>query len=100
MESIVVTGDLILLSAEDRVKFYVQVCEAMHLDVRTRPLQYFEQIDILQFIIPTDIISFPDLTGMENFINGIGMIFDIQPVTDVFTFTVNRDELVIPDIIY
>jgi len=45
MESIVVTGDLILLSAEDRVKFYVQVCEAMHLDVRTRPLQYFEQID-------------------------------------------------------
>jgi hypothetical protein len=45
MESIVVTGDLILLSAEDRVKFYTQVCEAMHLDVRTRPLQYFEQID-------------------------------------------------------
>lgn len=45
MESIVVTGDLILLSAEDRVKFYVQVCEAMHLDVRIRPLQYFEQID-------------------------------------------------------
>src|SRR5208337_886927 len=45
MESLVVTGDLILLTTEERVRFYVQVCESMHLDVRTRPLQYFEQID-------------------------------------------------------
>jgi len=45
LDSLVVTGDLILLDPEQRVQFYVQVCNAMGLDFRTRPLQYFEQID-------------------------------------------------------
>ena len=45
MESIVVTKDLIYLTPEERIKFYVQVCESMGLNPLTRPLQYFEQID-------------------------------------------------------
>ncbi len=45
LESLVVTGDLILLDAEQRTQFYIQVCEAHGLNPRTRPLQYFEQID-------------------------------------------------------
>jgi hypothetical protein len=45
IDSIVVTQDLILLSDEDRKKFYVQTCEAIGLDFRTSPLRYFEQID-------------------------------------------------------
>lgn len=45
LEPIVVTGDLILLTEEERIRFYVQVCDAMGLDFRTRPLQYFEQLD-------------------------------------------------------
>lgn len=44
-EPIVVTGELIHLSEEDRIQFYRQVCTVMGLDFRTRPLQYFEQID-------------------------------------------------------
>jgi hypothetical protein len=44
-DSIVVTGDLLQLSEEERKKFYVQVCDAMQINFRTRPLQYFEQVD-------------------------------------------------------
>lgn len=44
-DSIVVTGDLLLLSEEERKRFYVQVCDSMQINFRTRPLQYFEQID-------------------------------------------------------
>ncbi len=45
LEPLVVTGDLIFLTPEERIQFYVQTCQAMGLDFRTRPLQYFEQID-------------------------------------------------------
>jgi hypothetical protein len=45
LEPLVVTGELIFLTPEERIRFYVQTCEAMYLDYRTRPLQYFEQID-------------------------------------------------------
>jgi hypothetical protein len=45
LEPLVVTGDLIFLTPEERVRFYVQTCDSMGLDFRTRPLQYFEQVD-------------------------------------------------------
>lgn len=45
LEPLVVTGDLIFLTPEERIRFYVQTCQSMGLDFRTRPLQYFEQID-------------------------------------------------------
>jgi hypothetical protein len=45
LDPVIVIGDLILLDPEQRIQFYVQVCETMGLDARTRPLQYFEQID-------------------------------------------------------
>jgi hypothetical protein len=45
LEPLVVTGDLIFLTPEERIQFYVQTCQSMGLDFRTRPLQYFEQID-------------------------------------------------------
>ena len=45
LEPIVVTGDLIHLNEEQREWFYIQNCDAMGLDFRTRPLQYFEQLD-------------------------------------------------------
>lgn len=45
MEGIVVTGELIHLTQEERVKFYLQMCHSMGVDYRQRPLQYFEQID-------------------------------------------------------
>jgi hypothetical protein len=45
LEPLIVTGELIYLSPEDRIRFYVQVCESMGLNPLTRPLQFFEQID-------------------------------------------------------
>ena len=45
LEPLIVTGELIFLTAEERIRFYVQVCESMGLNPLTRPLQYFEQID-------------------------------------------------------
>jgi hypothetical protein len=45
LEPIVVTGDLIHLTSEERTRYYLQVCESMRLNYKTRPLQYFEQVD-------------------------------------------------------
>jgi hypothetical protein len=45
LEPLVVTGELIFLTPEERIRFYVQSCTSWGLDFRTRPLQYFEQID-------------------------------------------------------
>jgi hypothetical protein len=45
LEALVVTGELIFLTPEQRIQFYVQNCHAMGLNPHTRPLQYFEQID-------------------------------------------------------
>ena len=45
LEPLVVTGELIYLTPEERIRFYVQTCESMGLNPLTRPLQYFEQID-------------------------------------------------------
>ena len=45
LEPLIVTGELIFLTAEERIRFYVQVCKSMGLNPLTRPLQYFEQID-------------------------------------------------------
>jgi hypothetical protein len=45
LEPLVVTGELIFLTPEERIRFYVQSCISWGLDFRTRPLQYFEQID-------------------------------------------------------
>lgn len=41
---IVVTGDLINLTEEERKQYYVQVCESLNIDARRRPLAYFEQV--------------------------------------------------------
>lgn len=45
LEPLVVTGELIFLTGEERIRFYVQVCESMGLNPLSRPLQFFEQID-------------------------------------------------------
>lgn len=45
LEPLVVTGELIFLTAPERIQFYVQNCDALGLDFRTRPLQFFEQVD-------------------------------------------------------
>ncbi len=39
---------------------------------------------------PADVICFTDAAIMKDSINRPGMIFHKQPVTHVFTFTVNR----------
>ena len=41
-EGVVVTGEI---TEEQRIPFYLHVCEKMGLDPYSRPLQYFEQID-------------------------------------------------------
>lgn len=45
LEPLVVTGELIQLTQDERIQFYIQTCESMDLNPLTRPLQYFEQID-------------------------------------------------------
>jgi len=45
IDEIVVTGDLTLLTPDQRITYYIQVCEAMKIDYRMHPLEYFEQED-------------------------------------------------------
>jgi hypothetical protein len=45
INDLVVTGDLILLNENERIAFYLNVCNAMGLNPYIRPLQYFRQID-------------------------------------------------------
>ncbi len=38
LEPLIVTGELIFLTAEERIRFYVQVCESMGLNVKSDAL--------------------------------------------------------------
>ena len=51
-------------------------------------------LNILLLIVTTDVVDFTNTTLVDNQINGLAVIFHIQPVTDVQAFTVNRERLV------
>ena len=51
-------------------------------------------LNVLLFIVTTDVVDFTNTTLVDNQINGLAVIFHIQPVTDIKTFTVNRQRLI------
>ena len=60
----------------------------------------FDEIYVLPFIESTNIICFRNCSFMENGINRSCMILNIQPVTNIFTFSIHRKRLAMTDIVY
>ena len=51
-------------------------------------------LNILLLVVTADVVDFTNTTLVDNQINGLAVIFHIQPVTDVQTLAVNRQWLV------
>ena len=53
--------------------------------------QQFYQINVFPFIFPSYIISFTTNAIMKNQIDCSGMIFNIKPVANLFSISINRN---------
>ena len=43
----------------------------------------FHDLDVLLFIMTANIVNFTNTTLVDNQINGLAVVFDIQPVTNI-----------------
>ena len=59
----------------------------------------FDQVDVLPFVESADIVCLTDFSFMEYKIYGTCMVFHIEPITDIFSFTIDRKWFSVPDII-
>ena len=58
-----------------------------------------DDVDVLPFVEAADVVSFGDLAVMENHVDSAGMVFHEKPVAHVFALTVNRERLLVADVI-
>lgn len=58
-----------------------------------------DNIDVLPLIETSDVISFCNLTIVEDGINSAGVIFYIEPVTNVLALSIDRKRLAVADVI-
>ena len=57
------------------------------------------QVNVLPFVVTTDVVGFTFVRLMENYVDRHGMFFYEQPVSDIFSFSVNRNRFVVFDIV-
>jgi len=60
---------------------------------------YLDDINVLPFVETSDVVGFGYLTIMEDNINGTCMILYKQPVTYVLSLAVNREWLLVADVV-
>ena len=60
---------------------------------------HLDDIDVLPLVETTDVVSFGNLTLVENHINGTSMIHNIQPVAHVLTLTIYWQWLAMTDVV-
>ena len=58
-----------------------------------------DDIDVLPFVEATDVVSFSNLSVVENHVNRAGVVFDKEPVADVFALAVNRERLLVANVV-
>ena len=58
-----------------------------------------DDVDVLPFVEAADIVSFGDFAVMENHVNSAGMVFHEEPVAHVFALTVDRQRLLVADVV-
>jgi hypothetical protein len=52
------------------------------------------QIDVPPLIIASDIVSLADSTPRDYSMQGLGMVFHVQPITNIFSFAIDRNRFV------
>ena len=49
------------------------------------------EVDVLAFVVAANVVGLADAAFGDDGVQGFGVVSDVEPVTDVFTFAVNRD---------
>lgn len=52
-------------------------------------------VDVVHFVVATDVVDFANRPLFQNEVDGLAVVFNVKPVADVLTFTVNRQRLVV-----
>ena len=60
---------------------------------------HLDDVDVLPLVESADIVCLSHLTLMEDDVDGTGMIYYIQPVTDILTLTIYWQWLAMTDIV-
>ena len=55
--------------------------------------EYFDKVDVTPFVETTDVVSFVDSTVVEDGVDGTSMIFDKEPVANIFALSVDGKRL-------
>ena len=58
-----------------------------------------DDVDVLPFVEAADVVGFGNLPVMENHVDGAGVVFYEEPVTHVFALAVNRQRLLVADVV-
>jgi len=58
-----------------------------------------DDVDVLPFVEAADVVGFGNLSVMENHVDGTGMVFDKEPVANVFALAVNRERLLVANVV-
>lgn len=49
----------------------------------------FDEVDVFPFVEPADVVGIGYRAFMEDEVDGAGMVFDVEPVTDVLAFPID-----------
>ena len=58
-----------------------------------------DDVDVLPFVEAADVVGFGNLPVMENHVDGAGVVFYEEPVAHVFALAVNRQRLLVADVV-
>ena len=58
-----------------------------------------DDIDILPLIEPTDIVCLSDCATMEDYVDGTGVVLNIEPIADILTLAIDRERTAVAYII-
>ena len=58
-----------------------------------------DDVDVLPFVEPADVVCLGNLPVMENHVDSAGMVFHEEPVANIFTFAVDRQRLLVANIV-
>ncbi len=58
-----------------------------------------DDVDILPFVKPADVVCLGNLPVMENHVDGAGVVFYKEPVANVLALAVNRERFLVADVV-
>lgn len=74
-------GDQVAIAAFLRAEFLKDVTDGVY------------DFDVLFFVVAADVVGFAGLAFAEDFVEGSGMVFNVEPVADLVAFAVYRKRL-------